>query len=207
MASRQILVVDDNVSSAETLALLIGLSGHITRIAHSGPDALEVARSSCPDVVLLDIGLPGMDGYEVARRLRQDEANKRVLLVAVTGYGQDDDRRRSSDAGFDHHLVKPLDIERSKASSPMSTPRHPAEALPIEAAAKPLIAQRQVVCHAQAGCGVIQRGALASCRVIAGSSSKVSAIASRPLRRRCRWASGTSKAKSAARPCRGGSST
>ena len=108
-SSRQILVVDDNVTSAETLALLIGLSGHSTQIAHNGADALEVVRAQRPDVVLLDIGLPGMDGYEVARRLRAVDANKDILLVAVTGYSQDDDRRQAVDAGFNHHLVKPLD--------------------------------------------------------------------------------------------------
>lgn len=104
--------MDDNVTSAETLALLIGLSGHTTQVAHSGIDALNAVESSRPDVVLLDIGLPGMDGYEVARRLRQTDANRELLLVAVTGYGQDEDRRRAHDAGFDYHLVKPLDIEQ-----------------------------------------------------------------------------------------------
>ena len=110
--SRQVLVVDDNVTSAETLALLIGLSGHVTHVAHSGPAALEAIEAHHPDVILLDIGLPGMDGFEVARRLRRVEANRTTLLVAVTGYGQDDDRRRSTEAGFDHHLVKPLDLEK-----------------------------------------------------------------------------------------------
>ncbi len=105
------LIVDDNVSSAETLALLIGLSGHATHVAHSGFDALEAAEIHRPDVVLLDIGLPGIDGYEVARRLRLTGASRRALLVAVTGYGQDDDRRKSREAGFDYHLVKPLGFQ------------------------------------------------------------------------------------------------
>ncbi len=113
--TRQILVVDDNVSSAETLALLIGLSGHCTRVAHTGVDALLAVEAERPDVVLLDIGLPGMDGYEVARRIRQTELNRNLLLVAVTGYGQDDDRRKSFDAGFNHHLVKPLDLDQLEA--------------------------------------------------------------------------------------------
>ena len=107
---RQILIVDDNVSSAETLALLISLSGHQTRVAHSGAATLEAVEAFRPDVVLLDIGLPGMDGFEVARRLREGDRNRHLLLVAVTGYGQDDDRHRSAAAGFDHHLVKPVDL-------------------------------------------------------------------------------------------------
>ncbi len=107
--SRQVLIVDDNVLSAETLALLIGLSGHEAHVAHSGFAALEAAEAYHPDVVLLDIGLPGMDGYEVARCLRRNQAHRSTLIVAVTGYGQDEDRRKSKEAGFDHHLVKPLD--------------------------------------------------------------------------------------------------
>ena len=109
---RRVLVVDDNVSSAETLALLIGLSGHETRVAHSGFAALAAVESQRPDIVLLDIGLPGMDGYEVARRLRQGDGNGEILLVAVTGYAQDDDRRKATAAGFNHHLVKPLDFHQ-----------------------------------------------------------------------------------------------
>ena len=111
-APRQILVVDDNVSSAETLALLVGLSGHITHVAHSGMDTFAAVEAHQPAVILLDIGLPGMDGYEVARRLRQADANRDILLIAVTGYGQDDDRRRALEAGFDHHLIKPIDLEK-----------------------------------------------------------------------------------------------
>ncbi len=110
--SRQVLIVDDNVSSAETLAILIGLSGHEAHVAHSGFAALEAAETFHPDVVLLDIGLPGMDGYEVARSLRQNQAHRSTLIVAVTGYGQEDDLRKSKEAGFDHHLVKPLDFPR-----------------------------------------------------------------------------------------------
>lgn len=108
-AGRRILVVDDNQDSAESLALLLELHGHEVRTAFAGPAALETASTFRPDVVLLDIGLPGMDGYEVARRLRADD--HRSLLVALTGYGRDDDRQRSQEAGFDHHLVKPVDLE------------------------------------------------------------------------------------------------
>ena len=113
--SHRVLVVDDNVSSAETLALLIGLSGHQARVAHTGFAALEAVESQRPDIVLLDIGLPGMDGYEVARRLRQGDGNGEILLVAVTGYAQDDDRRKATAAGFNHHLVKPLNLEQLEA--------------------------------------------------------------------------------------------
>jgi PAS domain S-box-containing protein len=108
-AGRRILVVDDNQDSAESLALLLEIHGHEVRTAFAGLDALETASTFRPDVVLLDIGLPGMDGYEVARRLRADD--HRGLLVALTGYGRDDDRQRSLEAGFDHHLVKPVDLD------------------------------------------------------------------------------------------------
>lgn len=110
--ARTVLIVDDNVTSAETLALLIGLSGHATHVAHSGAAALEAAERHRPEVILLDIGLPGMDGFEVARQVRQAEDGRRAVLIAVTGYGQDDDRRKSAEAGFDHHLVKPIDLAR-----------------------------------------------------------------------------------------------
>ena len=127
-ASRRILVVDDNVDSAESLAVLLRVTGHEVRTAHAGRAALEAARACVPEIVLLDIGLPGMDGYEVARRLRQDLGLADVLLVAMTGYGQDEDRRRSHEAGFNAHLVKPVDLnelhallERSQAISPGQT--------------------------------------------------------------------------------------
>jgi PAS domain S-box-containing protein len=107
--TRRVLVVDDNWDSAETIALVVQLWGHETRITHDGPAALEAALSWRPEVVLLDIGLPRMDGYEVARRLRALDALGGVKLVAMTGYGGEEDRRRSREAGFDHHLVKPVD--------------------------------------------------------------------------------------------------
>jgi CheY-like chemotaxis protein len=107
--SRRVLVVDDNQDSAETIAMLIELWGHQARIVHNGPAALAEAPGWRPEVVLLDIGLPGIDGYEVARRLRQEPAMAGALLIAMTGYGQERDRRMSSEAGFDHHLVKPVD--------------------------------------------------------------------------------------------------
>jgi CheY-like chemotaxis protein len=105
----RILVVDDNVDMARGMARLLKLLGHEVAVAHSGPEGIDVAREQRPDFILLDIGLPGMDGYEVAARLRQEECCKDSVIIAVTGYGQDEDRRRSKEAGFDHHLVKPLD--------------------------------------------------------------------------------------------------
>ena len=90
--------------------MLLGrIGGHEVRLAHDGPEALVEAAAFDPEVVLLDIGLPTMDGYEVARRLRADPATAGAALIALTGWGQQDDRRRSREAGFDHHLVKPVD--------------------------------------------------------------------------------------------------
>ncbi len=91
------------------MARLLKLLGHEVTTAHSGPEALKAARGHRPEFILLDIGLPGMDGYEVAARIRQEEPCKDAVIVAVSGYGQDEDRRRSKEAGFDHHLIKPLD--------------------------------------------------------------------------------------------------
>jgi signal transduction histidine kinase/ActR/RegA family two-component response regulator len=107
--ARRVLVVDDNRDSAESLATLLQLGGHEVATAHNGPRALEVATEFRPEVVLLDIGLPGMSGYEVARALRDRAELRGTLVVAMTGYGQDADRQRSCAAGIDHHLVKPLE--------------------------------------------------------------------------------------------------
>jgi signal transduction histidine kinase/CheY-like chemotaxis protein len=107
--SCRVLVVDDNRDAAFSLALLLRLDGYEIRSVYDGPTALEVAQAFQPQVVLLDIGLPGMDGYEVARHLRQLPGLTKVLLVAVTGYNQEEDRRRSQEVGFDHYLVKPVD--------------------------------------------------------------------------------------------------
>jgi CheY-like chemotaxis protein len=106
---RRILVVDDNADSAESLALLLQLSGHVVRTEFDGGAAVEAAREFAPDIVLLDIGLPVLSGYEVAQRIRQAKGSPRPLLVALTGWGQEEDRRRSTEAGFDTHLVKPVD--------------------------------------------------------------------------------------------------
>jgi signal transduction histidine kinase/DNA-binding response OmpR family regulator len=110
-ARHRILVVDDNADAAESLALLLQIAGHEVQSCHDGPAALAAAQAFQPDIILLDIGLPGMDGHEVARRLRAQKEFEKVLLVALTGYGQDEDQRRSREAGFDHHLVKPVEPE------------------------------------------------------------------------------------------------
>ncbi len=105
----RLLVVDDNIDAAQSLAMMLGLEGHNVRTAHDGPAALEAVRVELPQVVLLDIGLPGMSGYQVAERWREQATRGLILLVAVTGYYQEDDRRKSRQAGFQHHLVKPVD--------------------------------------------------------------------------------------------------
>jgi signal transduction histidine kinase/ActR/RegA family two-component response regulator len=105
----RVLVVDDNRDSADSLAMLLRLRGHDTHTAYDGLAAVESAARLHPDVVVLDIGLPGLDGYEAARRIRRERPGRDLLLVALTGWGQDEDRRRSEEAGFDTHLTKPLD--------------------------------------------------------------------------------------------------
>jgi CheY-like chemotaxis protein/anti-sigma regulatory factor (Ser/Thr protein kinase) len=107
----RLLVVDDNVDAAETIAKLLRLSGYDTECVYDGPTALAAVQRKQPDVVVLDIGLPGMDGYEVARRLRAQDDSRRTSLIAVTGYGQENDRQRSLQAGFDEHFTKPVDPE------------------------------------------------------------------------------------------------
>ncbi|HVK10167.1 MAG TPA: response regulator, partial [Gemmataceae bacterium] len=106
---RRVLVVDDNADAAETLAWLLRVAGHDVLTAYEGRSAVDLAPAFRPEVVLLDIGLPGIDGYEVAARLRRQPELREALLVAVTGYGQDEDRRRAREAGFDEHLIKPID--------------------------------------------------------------------------------------------------
>jgi signal transduction histidine kinase len=105
---RRIVVIDDNQDAAESLAMLLRLKGHDVQIAYDGPSGLALALGTAPECVLVDIGLPGMDGYEVAKRLRSHDRSRRTVLVALTGYGQQEDRARSRQAGFDHHLVKPV---------------------------------------------------------------------------------------------------
>ena len=107
-AARRILVVDDNRDAAESLAMLLKLSGNETHTAHDGLEAVETAAQVRPDLILLDIGLPKMNGYEAARRIREQPWGKSMALVALTGWGQDEDRQKSRDSGFDGHLVKPV---------------------------------------------------------------------------------------------------
>ena len=104
----RVLLVEDNPDTAESLTMLLELLGHRVRAAHDGVAALDAARANLPDVMLVDIGLPGMDGYEVARRVRRDPQLKDVVLVALTGYGREEDKQQAMAAGFDYHLVKPV---------------------------------------------------------------------------------------------------
>lgn len=113
---RRILVVDDNIDSAESLSMLLEISGHTVQMAHDGVEAVEKAANFLPEVVLLDIGLPRLNGYEAARKIRQEIWGKKMVLIALTGWGQEEDRQRSRDAGFDDHMVKPVDhIELMKS--------------------------------------------------------------------------------------------
>jgi PAS domain S-box-containing protein len=123
-ASRDVLVVDDNVDAAETLVLVLELDGHIARMAHSGEAALQRVAERRPEVVFLDIGMPGMDGYAVARRLREQWPGVPMLLVALTGWGNVEDRRKAEAAGFDLHLTKPVDAAQLQAL--LRDPRRPA---------------------------------------------------------------------------------
>jgi CheY-like chemotaxis protein len=110
-AKQKILVVDDNHDAADTLAMLLEfMGGSEVRVVNSGQAALDQVAAFHPDVVLLDIGMPGMDGHEVARRIRSQPQFASTRLVALTGWGQDEDRRRTQESGFDHHLTKPVDI-------------------------------------------------------------------------------------------------
>ncbi|MHB8899797.1 MAG: ATP-binding response regulator, partial [Thermoguttaceae bacterium] len=122
------LVVDDNVCAARILEMLLQELGHRVQMAHTGPTALAAAIEQRPDVILMDIGLPELDGFEVARRIRQQPALRDTVLVAITGYGQESDRQHSREAGFDHHLVKPADFEKIRhilAAASKKTSRRP----------------------------------------------------------------------------------
>jgi len=105
----KILVVDDNHDSALSMAMMLSIMGHDTRTAHDGESAVATAESFLPDVVLLDIGLPKLNGYEVAQRIREKAWGASMYLIAVTGWGQDEDRQRSSEVGLNQHMVKPVE--------------------------------------------------------------------------------------------------
>ncbi|MDP9127527.1 MAG: response regulator [Pseudomonadota bacterium] len=123
----KVLVVDDNIASAKTTGWMLELMGHEPTLAHDGPAALQMAREQRPDVIMLDIGLPGMNGYEVCRELRRDPVFKNTLLIAQTGWGQERDRLLAVEAGFDHHLIKPLKLENlADLLSRVGTPSAPA---------------------------------------------------------------------------------
>ena len=107
---RRILVVDDNVDSAESMAMMLELSGHDVAMAHDGAEAIELAKEFQPDVAFLDLGMPKLNGYEAARSIREQPWGRQMLLVALTGWGQEDDKRRTREAGFDAHIVKPIDF-------------------------------------------------------------------------------------------------
>ncbi len=112
---RRILIVDDNVGAAHLLAMLLArLNGHAIETAYDGPSALAKIKEIHPEIVLLDIGLPGMNGYQVARSIREVPDYNDVLLVALTSYGQAEDRRKSKEAGFDVHLIKPPSVDQIK---------------------------------------------------------------------------------------------
>ena len=119
---KRILLADDNRDAAESLAIILRLEGHEVELAHDGSAALRSFASSCPDVALLDIGMPKINGYEVARQIRARPEGERVLLIAITGWAQDSDRVRSREAGFDHHLTKPVEPE---TLIQLLSPRHP----------------------------------------------------------------------------------
>jgi CheY-like chemotaxis protein len=105
----RVVIVEDNRATADSMRLLLDLAGHDVRVAYSGPDGVQVAEDWPPDYVLCDIGLPGLDGYGVAKALRQHPATSRAHLVAITAYGSDEARRRGREAGFDRHFTKPVD--------------------------------------------------------------------------------------------------
>ncbi len=107
----RVLVVDDNRDSADTLAMMLRILGHESHTAYDGQDAVDRAASLSPDAVLLDIGMPRLNGYEAAAQIRQQPGGDQMLLIAATGWGQDEDRERTSAAGFDSHLVKPINHE------------------------------------------------------------------------------------------------
>ena len=126
-AARRILVVDDNADAADSLGMLLEVRGDEVRIAYDGLEALDSETDFRPEVVLLDIGMPKLSGYDVARRIRAARGNA-VLIIAITGWGQEDDRQRARDAGFNHHFTKPVDFEMLLDLIDREVPRSPARA-------------------------------------------------------------------------------
>jgi CheY-like chemotaxis protein len=132
-----VLVVDDNADIVDSTAMLLSLQGHTVRTALNGQEALEIARHFHPDLVLLDIGMPGVDGYAIARRMRGQPETEHSLLIAVSGYGSDEDRAKARAAGFDLHFVKPLDVKLLEQlevrRQQLPTPTHAPEAVLLTA--------------------------------------------------------------------------
>jgi CheY-like chemotaxis protein len=121
----RILVVDDNLDSAKSLALMLRMMGNETRTANDGLEALEIAADYEPNLIMLDIGMPRLNGYETARRIRDEKWGRDIVLVALTGWGQEEDRRKSHEAGFDSHIVKPIEpdsLEKLLSSLPTNGP-------------------------------------------------------------------------------------
>ena len=110
MAGRRVLIVDDNVDNAEIMAAILREAGHEVHVAHDGLAALAMARRLRPEFLFLDLGLPGLDGFQVAETLRREPGMEAMRIIAVTAYGQESDRRRAREAGFDQHLLKPVDM-------------------------------------------------------------------------------------------------
>lgn len=113
--AHRIVVADDNVDSAQSLSLMLQTLGHETRTSTNGVQALGIAHEFRPDVMILDIGMPGLDGHDLARRIRSEPWGKDILLVAASGWGQTEDKQLSREAGFDLHLVKPIDLQTLEA--------------------------------------------------------------------------------------------
>jgi CheY-like chemotaxis protein len=107
----KVLVADDNRDAADSLGMILELNHHEVLVAHTGPDALQLARDALPQAMILDLSMPGITGDQIAREIRREPWGARVLLVAVTGWGRPEDMERASSAGFDHHLTKPVDVD------------------------------------------------------------------------------------------------
>ena len=122
-AQQRILVVEDNDDTAQSLRLLLEALGYVTHVALDGEEAVAAAAKLSPDVILMDVGLPGISGYEAARRIRAAGASgRKVRIIALTGWGQQADRQRSAEAGIDHHLVKPLELDQLKQVLALAPP-------------------------------------------------------------------------------------
>jgi CheY-like chemotaxis protein len=122
-AARRILIVDDNADAADSLGVLLRMMGNEVYTAHDGLEAVGAAAAFQPDVALLDIGLPKLNGYEVARRIREQNGGSDMVLIALTGWGQEEDRRRSRAAGFNHHMTKPVEFGALQRLLAESNPR------------------------------------------------------------------------------------